>query len=257
MHVNVSIHRNQLLKTKTNIARDKRKKSDPGKRVQKKFKSLPTSIRRYNPSRLPSDPSSYRHNIISGYTISGNPHHSATPPPVPPVLLDPFLNADDAEHHFQQWASTQQQSPNITASVENQSEDLPTPDYSSPKYARPEPSPSATAPSVTQREHGDYFDGDWEDWEWEQDDEDWNDESWWYDVNSYKPPQQEERAEQSCREHPSERPQQAERAEQSNRDISYEGKKETTMKLWSRGRMFLKKLDIDERIFFGKFEGGT
>ena len=29
------------------------------------------------------------------------------------------------------------------------------------------------------------------------------------------------------------------------------------MKLWSRGKMSLKKRDTDERIFFGKFDGGT
>ena len=32
---------------------------------------------------------------------------------------------------------------------------------------------------------------------------------------------------------------------------------EMAMKLWSRGTMFPKKLDTDERIFFGKFDGGT
>ena len=32
---------------------------------------------------------------------------------------------------------------------------------------------------------------------------------------------------------------------------------ELAMKLWNGGRMFLKKLDNDERISFEKFEGGT
>ena len=90
--------------------------------------------------------------------------HTATPPPMPLALSDPFLSAEEAEQQFQEWAESQSNSPDVATELEkSESAKLPSPNYS----------------PDTQAEHGDYW--DWEEWneeEWDEWYKEWNEEDW-------------------------------------------------------------------------------